>query len=373
MPLPKRTHHVHGKLPAFISDDYAKYGLRPGRHPETWEDGMRSETSPGLWEWWYFDCHLHDGSTIVVVFYTKDFTTPDKPLDPLITIEIDRPDGTNIEKRMSFPAEAFSASTEQCEVVIGTNYFRGNLEEYEIHFSDEELTLDIKIDRTTDSWRQKTGVLEFGDGAEFFGWVVPVPQGTVRATVTHADATFDAQGSCYHDHNWGNVDLAAKMNHWYWGRAEVGPYTFIVAEIITEAEYDAVPVEYFNLARDGRTVADENDAVTLYRTYGRIRPEEGVKPTSDGLRFVYDNPDDEMRYEVSFQREKTLLVNPFLDQAIGQPILRTIIGKLTGMDGAYHRFTGEGKVTAYRGTEFVEEFTSQSAVWELMYFGKPFQ
>lgn len=97
---------------------------------------------------------------------------------------------------------------------------------------------------------------------------------------------------------------------------------------------------------------------------------DGVKPISDGLRFVCDSPDDPLRYEVSFNRRTTLLVSPFLDQAISSPVLRHAVGKVTGMDGAYHRFTGDAQVTVTDGDRIVEQHTSPSAVWELMYFGK---
>src|SRR3954462_13311559 len=37
------------------------------------EDGMRTTGEKDSYEWWYFDAHLDDGSSLVVVFYTKPF------------------------------------------------------------------------------------------------------------------------------------------------------------------------------------------------------------------------------------------------------------------------------------------------------------
>jgi hypothetical protein len=36
-----------------------------------WEDGQRVPTSPGYFEWWYFDAHFEDGSTAVIVYATS--------------------------------------------------------------------------------------------------------------------------------------------------------------------------------------------------------------------------------------------------------------------------------------------------------------
>ena len=50
-------------------DALQREGLR--ETPEIWEDGLRLAPKPGNFEWWYFDAHFNDGSTAVVVFFTK--------------------------------------------------------------------------------------------------------------------------------------------------------------------------------------------------------------------------------------------------------------------------------------------------------------
>jgi len=47
-----------------------------------WEDGLRADTGPGHFEWWYFDAHLQDGSTAVIVFMTKSLINRRSPLTP---------------------------------------------------------------------------------------------------------------------------------------------------------------------------------------------------------------------------------------------------------------------------------------------------
>ena len=60
----------------------------------------------------------------------------------------------------------------------------------------------------------------------------------------------------------------------------------------------------------------------------------------------------------------------FLTQLTARgPLLKRIIARLIGFDGAYHRFTGKVTVEKFVGGIPVERFEDR-AIWELMYFGK---
>ena len=48
---------------------------------ETWEDGLRADVNRGFFEWWYFDAHLDDGSTVVITFMTKPILERKGPLN----------------------------------------------------------------------------------------------------------------------------------------------------------------------------------------------------------------------------------------------------------------------------------------------------
>ena len=51
------------------------------------------------------------------------------------------------------------------------------------------------------------------------------------------------------------------------------------------------------------------------------------------------------------------------------PLLKRIVARLIGFDGAYHRFTGKVSIGKFEGRVSVERFDDR-AIWELMYFGK---
>ena len=357
---------------AYVSDDYEKYKLKPGNIPELWEDGIRTGGVKGTYEWWYFDAHLDDGTTIVIVFYTKPFTQIKKGLIPFISINIDMPDGTSIKKAHYGKADEFYASKDSCNVVIGKNYFRGNLKNYEIHFEDEELKIDAIIKITTQSWRPKTGHFHYGDKGKYFAWLIPVPRGKAEITYTYKSETHNLKGSCYHDHNFGNENMAYLINHWYWSRAEIGPYNLIAAELISDKQYDDIPVVVFNLSKNGKTLADEGLNVKLYRTYGEMQT-AGERPVSDNLKFVYEAENKEYRYEYTLFRENNLMEIKIFDALIPNKLKRKLATLITGLDPAYYRMSGKANLKVFKKNILIEEYTSEKAIWELMYFGEPYK
>ncbi|MBU2996441.1 hypothetical protein KO500_08340 [Cellulophaga baltica] len=354
---------------AKLSTDFKKYGLKESNIPEVWEDGFRTTGEKGTFEWWYFDAHLKDGSTAVIVFYTKQYNKIKEPLLPLITINIDKPDGSSIVKRIEYNKDEFSASKESCNVQIGKNYFRGNLSEYEIYFEDEDLKLSAKIKRTTESWRPKTGYNEFGD-KNYFAWVVAVPQGHAELTYTYKGDTAKTEGSCYHDHNWGNASMVDLMNHWYWSRSEIGPYSVIASESISADDFNNESLIVYNLSKDGKTIVDNEELVKAYRTYGKMDSKHN-KDISDDVSFIYRNPETGYRYEYNLFRKKTIETEDLLLSVIGSKNIKYKLAQMiTGFDGIYYRFTGIAELKVYKNDELLESYSSDKAIWELMYLGK---
>ncbi len=355
-----------------MSENYQKYNLVPNTNiPEKWEDGIRTTGQKGTFEWWYFDGHLKDSSTIVIVFYTKPMINLNQKLQPMVSLDITKPDGSKILKEFECKPEDFFASKDSCNVQIGKNYFVGNLKEYKIHLEDEEIKLTANIKRTTESWRPKTGFLVFGkDESKEFSWVVPVPQGEVDLTYEYQGETIHTEGSCYHDHNWGNYPMNSLFNHWYWSRAEIGPYNIIASETVSEKEFNNETNIVFNISKDGKTIEDRGEYVTLYRSYGKMHSELN-KDISDNLIFIYDNPADEYRYEYSLYREKTIHEVDLLEKTLGGGIKYRMAKLFTKNRPAYFRFTGKAEIKVYKNNQLIENHISNSAIWELMYYGKP--
>jgi hypothetical protein len=216
--------------------DYKRLDISPVEIAE-FEDGQRIGTERGRYEWWYFDAHLDNGATIVVVFYTKPNVSPNGPLAPRITINITLPDGRTFEKFLDTRPELFNASKSGCDVRVGTNRFVGDLNRYHITATIEEISVEIELTGEVPAWRPKSGHLYFGvEGREkLFAWLPSVPRGRASVRYRIGDEEHRASGSGYHDHNWGDVPMQTLMHNWYWARASVGPYTIIASHITATA------------------------------------------------------------------------------------------------------------------------------------------
>jgi hypothetical protein len=344
-------------------DAYERLGLDP-RVIKAPEDGMRTDGSRGTYEWWYFDAHLDDGAKLVVVFLTKDFTDLNKPLSPLIRIDLTLPDGTAVHKIVDLPAETFSASTEACEVRMGDNLFAGDLHSYTIWARLDDLEVDIALTGQVPAWRPETGYWFFGEQDEhYFAWLPSVPQGSVEATYRVGGIGGTTTGVGYHDHNWGNASMLDLMHHWYWARGAAGPYSVIASYITAQKRYGYAALPVFMLARDGALIADDGNKVT-FEELGRYTDTATGKPVANLTRYTYTEGD--RRYVVTFTRHSDLASNRFIDELHGP---KKAAARLVRFDGAYLRFAGELRVQRFEGELLVESHTDE-ALWELMYFGK---
>ena len=344
--------------------DYKRLGIAPAEIAQ-FEDSQRIGTEKGHYEWWYFDAHLDDGATVVVVFYTKPNVSPNGPLAPRITINITLPDGRSFEKFLDTRPELFSASKPGCDVRIGANRFVGDLNRYHITATIEEISVDIELTGDVPAWRPKSGHLYFGAGGreKLFAWLPAVPHGTASVRYTIGKEEHRASGSGYHDHNWGDVPMQTLMHNWYWARASVGPYTVIASYITATEAYGYETQTVYMLAKHGKIIADD-DAKVSFESERVAIDGKTSKPVADVTRYIYH--DGKTRYVVSFEREKTILQAVLTDRA---PLLKRIIARLVGFDGAYHRFTGKVTIEKFEEGVYVERFEDR-AIWELMYFGK---
>lgn len=331
---------------------------------DEWEDGMRTEGTPGNYEWWYSDAHFDDGTTFAVVFFAKPLAPLEKPLTPQIEVNYAAPDGTTFMKVYEFEPEEFSASKETCDVRIGKNYFRGNLKEYEIHVETDDVRFDIKIKGETEPFHHPgDGTNHYGDTGKYLGWLVAVPQGKIEATVAIEGKTRKLEGSAYHDHNWGNEALQNLVNHWYWSRTEIGPYTLINSALACPKEYDLVDWGSVIMAKNGKIIHDKPEYQTFFRSTPHVQPVTG-KLVSDTIRFCYDEHGS--GYELTLTKERNI-VNRFMIEDEEERRL----SREQGFDIGYHRMVGHAELKIIENGCVKETLTNDAAVWEMMSFKDP--
>jgi hypothetical protein len=345
-------------------EHYARLGIKKG-DVEPWEDGTRTKSGVrGTYEWWYFDFQMDDGTTLVIVFYTKHMMSPGAPPAPHVTISLVSADGGTYAGELEVKGTAFSASAEGCDVRIGPCYCVGNLREYDIYFKNDRAEARAHLTSNVPPWRPETGHIFFGDKDErYFAWLPSVPEGDAEAVITLDGKTTRHTGTGYHDHNWGNANMRLLMNRWYWGRAKIGDYRVITSYIYGEKKYGYNEFPIFMLAGKGRIIAD-NAANLTFSASGEFVEEATGKPAHN--RLVYDYEDGGKRFRVIYSRKRSIVNYKMIDELRG-PI--KFLARLAGFDGAYHRFTGDAAIERLEGGKAVEK-TAVPAIWELMYFGR---
>lgn len=254
-----------GVTPEFL----AREGLTETIQP--WEDGIRAETGPGFFEWWYFDAHLNNDTTVVIVFATKHILERNGPLKPAVLLTINFPNVDKIFRTANFPASQFSAARENCEIAIGPNRARGDLRTYQLHVEMEAgpetdsgpITIDLTFTGLVPPWRPGAGKSYFGDTGHYFAWLPAIPYGRVEGTIDYDGQIRQVSGVGYHDHNWGNVGLNKVMDHWYWGRARIGDYTIIYVEQIGAQAYGYTRMPVFMLAKGDKILTGDGSKLVM--------------------------------------------------------------------------------------------------------------
>ncbi len=343
---------------------YRRMGIHRD-HIEPSEDGMRTDSSRGTYEWWYFDAHLDGGSKIVITFRNKNIADIDTPLAPGIDFNFVGPGIQPIDVHVPFQADQFSAAKDSCNVSIGANTFKGDLHTYQIHVELAGVTADISLTSTVPAWRPRTGCLFFGEREEhYFAWMPAVPQGNVVATIVqNGGAPQRYTGIGYHDHNWGNVSMLKLMHNWYWARGKLGDYSLIASYITAEARYGYQTFPVFMLAKGDCLIGDDAGKVRFSIDDVHTDPDTG-KPVANQILYEYvDGPE---RYVLTFIRQSDILHLKFLDEIHG---IKHVLARLIGFNGAYLRFTGDLKLDHYQDNQLVETLHDE-AIWELMYFGR---
>jgi hypothetical protein len=323
--------------------DYQRLGLSKTKIA-IWEDGMRTSGDKGNYEWWYFDTKMKDGSTLVIVFYTKNVLDINKPITPFVSVNMADPDG---------------------KPIIGKNTVKGDLRNYAIHLDFDDIQADLKLRGTIPSWRPETGHAFFisESGESYFAWFPAVPQGEVQGTLRIGGNNQVVEGSGYHDHNWGNALMTEQMHDWYWGRAAVGPYTVISSWITTTQKFGGQSGGTFVLWRDGKLLAEEGEYATCQLDDVYVDP--GTKKLVAN-RLTYDYNDGTKHYRVIYEREKDIENVALINKLSG---LKYLVATIIGFDGAYLRFSGTVTIEELERNTVTRSTTEGSAVWELMYLG----
>jgi len=326
------------------------------------EDGLRTTAKSGSYEWWYFDSKYADGSSLVIVFYTKPVTSFSKKLTPFVSLNYINPNGK--ELRTEFKSSDYSFSKDKCDVRIGDCYIRGNLSHYEIYFKNEDAECSLTLDSSVPSWRPDSGHIYFGK-KDFFAWLPAVPEGVVRGTLKSGGETVSLSGTGYHDHNWGNKLMILLMNDWYWGRAKIGDYVVVSSYIYANKKdgYKTTPI--FMLAKDGKILTGDAAEHLTYEEKDFIKDSYTKRHVARTLVYDYNDREQNIRYRITYKKGNEDVERQVMTDIVGRPL--AIMFYLLGFRGSYHRMSGTVLLEKFENGKLTERIDS-AAMWEQMCF-----
>jgi hypothetical protein len=339
-----------------LSDDwFKKEGI--SREPSEWEDGARVDSAPGRFEWWYFDAHLDDGTTVVAVIYTKPYSNVHIPCSPQVKLIITDPAGKTHLRVENLPESQFSAAKETCDVRAGQSWIKGNLQKYTLHVEAGGNAVDLEVVRIVPSWRIGVGKCFFGEAhKDYLGWIVPVPAGRVTGKIKYQGQERPVSGRGYHDHNFGNIALSKILDHWYWGCLSVADYNCIFFQFVSAKKYGSVKQPIFMFAKGDKILIDESKELAV-SAGDPIRHSSG-KTYPQSLDFVWRDGQDNISVKLS---EPKLLESRYLLAEL--PWYKRAVARLF-MNPYYFRFTADLDLHIEHGG--VKDTKKDKAIFESM-------
>ncbi len=328
---------------------------------QPFEDGQRTTHKRGNYEWWYFDSKYPDGSSLVIVFFSKPVTSLKGKFEPYVSLDYIGADGQEIHTEAR--SDSFHFSKEGCDVRIGECSVKGNLKEYDIYFRNPTAQAALHLQATVPSWRPYSGHLFFNE-TEYFSWLPSVPEGKITGTLRSAGREWRLDGTGYHDHNWGNKLMIFLMNDWYWGRAKVGDYVVVSSYIYANKKCGFAPTPIFMLAKDGKILCDDAYRYLEYTETDFVRDSYTGRNVAKTLIYEYRQPGN--HYRITYRKG---------EEEIDRKIMKDIVGSLPakifyclGFRGSYHRMGGTCTVEKIVDGK-TEETHTANAMWEQMCFG----
>lgn len=329
---------------------------------QMFEDGLRTEEKSGNYEWWYFDSKYPDGSSLVIIFFTKTITSLSKNNRPYVSFDYVSPNGEEIHTTLK--SNDYSFSKDKCDVRIGDAYIRGDLKHYEIYFKNEEVECKLTLDGSVPSWRPDAGQIYFGK-KDYFAWLPSIPEGEVKGCLKHGEKQIDLIGTGYHDHNWGNKLMIFLMNDWYWGRAKIGDYVVVSSYIYAnkKGKYKATPV--FMLAKDGEILTGDASKYMKYEEKDYYKDSYTKRHVARTLIYDYNEEEKGMHYRITYKKGDEDVEKHNMNDIVGKPLAAIL--HLIGFRGSYHRMSGIAQLEKIENGIVVEKIEAP-AMWEQMCF-----
>jgi hypothetical protein len=303
-----------------------------------WEDGIRTTGESNEFEWWYFDTKLNNGAVLVCYFYKVHFLQDQY----FIGLNYNNED-EDIFLLKYFNKNEVEFSTDSCNVIMGNNYIRGNLDQYEIKLDPNDFEgfgVELSLKSNLKPYRPKDGIIQAGD--DYFAWLAAVPNGTTKGKIIIDEIKKDVNGDGYHDHNWGNTPLQKLFSGWSWFRGKVGENTIIASELNLSDKRGGYNVPILYIANKENVVTSRFGDDGVYTQYSNLI--NNLYPPKNEPLFSNFKLLTEEGILVSIEGN-TLIDNSEIFKRMNLPSpIRWAMNK-TGIDPYYSRFKSNVKLS----------------------------
>ena len=306
----------------------------------------------GNFEWWYFDARLEGGYTAVGFFRAAHERTGKTAVE----IVIYKPDGNRLQKFVKYKRSDMTVSREIADVQIGHNYLKVDysnkeLPVYEVYLDEDNLGIHLKFNAQVHGWMPGNGRTEFRDKG-YFAWCVPFPRAEVEGTIRIDDKTIPVKGIGYHDHNWGNINMAKYLDYWLWGRLYSENFTLCYAYIKCNKKMDNYPIQVLMLAKNEEIILSTGEYDLIQENFEYDK------------KAAHDYPKN-LTFKISNQLDTSLEVQEIIDsgnilELFGiNPAVIFIVKHLLRLKPGYFRFHSNfNLITSYEGTLYQEKGTT---------------
>lgn len=350
------------------AEDYKSYcDLGLEKEVMRWEDGIRTTGDKNSFEWWYFDAEYENGFKIVVIFYTKnrfDFTGN---ANPTVSIDITLPNGQVI---CNYTSEGYGqrirAAKENCDVKINDCNISFKDNQYSVYYKNDEIEYKCNMEVELNMYRPNTGHIFFNENKkDYFAWMVAAPKAKAKGTLKIKGILWNLKGIGYHDHNWGTIKMDKYINNWYWCRANVGPYTIVANDIITEKENDFSRIPSIYIAKDGE-ILEEDYSNTIIKRERTIQHPLSCKTIDNKIIFIQKGKDN-TNYIIEFERDHDIFASSLL-RVMGKSNIQLFFDLIKKSNPTYLRCVGIVRLTVEEDNK--KTIYESEAIWEQMFFGK---
>ena len=197
-------------------------------------DGCHITDYKKYFEWWYFDFDLTSKHHIYLEWHAPNFTLLDTNCLLIVRVHHTTNKHSNDQKIKVFRYDRSKISQDEtfCKIILPTGIISERDNNYYINIQERGLLINIELERLLPRVSVENELLyRSKNGREFFSWNIPLPRAKVTGEIEISGERIDMQGTAYHDHNWGNLNIGKHICGWIWARIQFQDYTLIFGDI----------------------------------------------------------------------------------------------------------------------------------------------